>query len=322
MLLGLDTSSYQLAAGLGEWRPHYSPPMRLQLFLRKAAELSLAGVAISDLRLLEKGDYGYLSSLRRAAEEAGLFLQLTYAGPRIDHLQDTIRAADALGCKMVCFHPEFERPASAESMQARLEELSDLLAEALPVAERYFIHIALASSRRLTAKEMLHLFQAADSELLGLCLDPASALSVLEDPLEWAQILGPHTFCLRLSDYQILFAPEGGELFSCPLGEGIVDIPGLLEALCRASPEAHLLLTTPSELLSLPFLDEDFLARLHHLRPTQLARMVRLVRERALKEPPLLLQQADLPEDEILAAEDERFQQSLEWVRARLVEPQ
>src|SRR5208337_1260937 len=51
MLLGLDTASYRLAAGLAEWKPSQSPPMRLEHFLRKAAELSLAQVAISDLRL-------------------------------------------------------------------------------------------------------------------------------------------------------------------------------------------------------------------------------------------------------------------------------
>jgi len=320
MLLGLDTSSYQLAAGLGEWRPQHSPLMRLEYFFRKAAELCLQGVSISDLRLLERADYGYLSSLRRAAEQDGLFLQLTYTGFRSDHLQDTVRVAGALGCKSLSFRPLFERPLSEQSMRIRLQEVADLLAQALPVAERYSVGIALAGGGVLTSEEIFNLCEATEGELLTLCLDPASALCVLEDPVDWAQELAPNASCVQISDYQLVSDPAGARLFSCALGDGIVNITGMLEVLRRASPEAYLLLATPGESISLPMLDNVFLERLHHLRPAQLARMVQLLRERGLESPPSAPQGPALPEDEILAAEEERFQQSLEWLRSHLAE--
>ncbi len=321
MFLGMDTGSYHQAAGLGEWRPRQTPPMRLEHFYRKAVELNLQGVAISDLRLLERADYGYLSSCRRAAEAAGLFLQLTYAGFRADNLQDAVRLAGATGCRSLCFRPTLERPLPVKTMQVRLEELCDMLAQALPVMARYSVNVALAGNGGLTAEDMLSIYEALNSEYFTFCLDPASALLVLEDPVEWAQQLGPYTSSVRLSDYEIVADSAGARLFGCCLGAGIVKIPELLEAIRRGSPSARLFIATSGGSLPLPFLDTVFLERLHHLRPAQLAGMMRLLMEQGLENPPLL-QFPDLSEDEVLAAEDERFQSSLEWLCSLLEETQ
>lgn len=313
MLLGLDSGSYRLAAGLGEWRPHQSPPMRLEHFFRKAAELGLQGVAISDLRLLEKVDYGALCALRRQADEFHLFLKLIYTGLQPEQLQDIIRIGGALGCREVCFVPAFERPPSAESMRNRLEEVAQIISLALPVAERYAIGLALGSCS-LTAAELNQLRRAAGSDALSFYLDPLAALRVLEEPLVWARRLAHHTSVLRLSDYQIVPEEDGARLVSCSFGRGIVNLTGLLEVLQRASPRAHLILSTPDEELPLPFLEERFLARLHQLRPAQLARIVRLTRDRGSPAPPA--PQLDRSsEDEILAWEDDRFEDSLDWLR-------
>jgi sugar phosphate isomerase/epimerase len=321
MLLGMSTSSYHLAAGLEEWQPCQTPVMRLEHFLRKAAELFLAGVTISDLRILERADYGYLSSLRRAAEQAGVFLEITYTGLRSDHLQDGIRVAGALGCKFITFYPLFERPLEIETMERGLEELTQILAESLPVAERYAVQLCLAGGGNLTADELLYLQQSANGDSLRFCLDIASAFSVLEDPVEWARTLGPSAASFRLSDYQIVASTDGARLYCCPFGEGIVDISGILEALRRHAPEICLVISTPSKILHLPYLEEDFLDRLQDLRPKQLARIVRLTQERGVETPPLLPQQM-AGEDEVLAAEEERFEQSLEWLRGLLGEEQ
>lgn len=316
MLLGLDTSSYHLAAGLGDWQPSQNPPMRLEHFFRKAAELGLQGVAISDLKLLERADYAYFSSLRRLADDDGLFLQLNYAGYRTDHLQDSIRVAGALGCKIITFIPTLERPVSPQMMHARLDEISALLADALPVAERYGVTLALGS-KTLTMDELYHLFQTADNERLSFSLDPTAALRVLEDPLEWATELAPHVSSLQLSDFQIAPTPDGAKLNCCDFGAGIVDIAALVQTVLNEVPHAHLVLATPCETISLPFLDEVYLERLQQLRPVQLAHFFRLLRDRGLAAPPPLPYRADMPEDEILAIEDDRFQASLDWLRGR-----
>jgi len=322
MLLALDTSSYRLAAGIGGWHPLHSPPMRFEHFLGKAAELDLPAISISDLPLLERADYGYLSGLRRAAEQAGVSLELTYSGFRAEHLQDAIRVAGALGCKSIIFRPEFERPHSEKAMAARLEELHHVIAQALPMAERYALLLALSGAGRLTAKELLRLYKAAQSELVSIALDPASALCVLEDPVAWAELLGGYAACLQISDYQIASASDGARLYCCPFGEGMVNIPALLEIARKSSLEVAVSVATPSEMLHLPLLDDLYLERFQELRPIQLARMVRLIKERGKEPAPVLLQNTDLSEDEILAVEEDRFEQSLEWLRGRMDESQ
>lgn len=293
--------------------------MRLEHFFRKAAELDLKGVAVSDLRLLERADYGYLSSLRRSAEEANLYLQLTYAGFRADNLQDAARLTGAVGGRSLCFRPVFERPLSAQTMQTRMEELYDMVAKALPVAERYSVNLTLGGGGSLTAEELLVIHENLDSELVSLGLDPAFSFSVLEDPVEWAQVLAPYVSSVRLSDYNIVSDPAGARLLCCPLGEGVVNVRALIEVLKRSEGDFNLFVSTPQKSVPLPFLDTVFLERLHHLRPAQLARIVRLLKEQGLESPPPS-QPADLPEDEILAEEDDRFQQSLEWLRCLIGE--
>jgi sugar phosphate isomerase/epimerase len=317
MLLGMGTSSYHLAAGLEEWQPSHNPPMRLEHFLRKAAELSLAGVSISDPRLLERSDYGYLSGLRRQAEQAGLFLELTYRGLRSDHLQDAIRAAEALGCRQVTFVPRLERALNPEHQQVKLKEIARLLDEALPLAERYALVLALAGGSCLKAEELRQLYEAARQEWLALCLEPASPLFALEDFSDWVKTLAPQTVSVRLQDFFLKPADNGAELSGCPLGEGIVDFSPALELLGKPEKDGLFIIETPTQRLSLPFLEEEYLARWEPLRASQVARLARLMRARGREELLPLPQESSEDEDEILAAEEERFENSLEWLQTR-----
>jgi len=322
MLLGMATSSYHLAAGLEEWQPELYPPMRLEHFFRKASELSLAGVSISDLRLLEKSDYGYLSGLRRQSEQAGLFLELTYTGMRADHLQDTIRAAEALGCRQVTFFPHFERPPAPEHQQVKLKEISRLLAEALPLAERYAVILALGGGQCLKAEELRQLTIDLQQEWLALCLEPVSPLFALEDFGDWARELRPYTTAVRLQDYHIRPTENGAELVCCPLGQGMIDFTPILTTLGKPGKDCLLIIETPGRKLPLPFLEEDYLARWEPLAARQVARLVRLIQTRGKLELPALPQEASTEEDEILAAEEERFENSLEWLQAHLPQPE
>jgi sugar phosphate isomerase/epimerase len=321
MLLGMGTSSYHLAAGLEEWQPGLYPPMRLEHFFRKASELSLAGVSISDLRLLEKSDYGYLSGLRRQTDQAGLFLELTYSGMRSDHLQDTIRAAEALGCRQVTFLPQLERPLTPEHQQVKLKEIARLLVEALPLAERYAVILALGGGQCLKAEELRQLVTGLQQEWLALCLEPASPLFALEDFGDWVRELAPYTASVRLQDYQIRPTESGAELSCCPLGEGIVDFTPALETLGKPGKDCLFVIETPSRKFSLPFLEEGYLARREPLSAWQVARLVRMIQARGKLELPALPQEASTEEDEILAAEEERFENSLEWLQAHLPAP-
>ena len=289
--------------------------MQLEHFFRMAVELSLGGVAISSLRLLERADYGYLSSQRRMAEQDGLALQLTYRGFNADHLQDVIRVAGALGAVLLVFELDFERPPVEESFLARLDEMYEMVVAAMPVAERYSVGIALSGGGRLTADEMLELHRTSDNPRLGLCLDPLAALFVLEDPQTWAEHFGSRISCLTLCDYQAVGAKDGVKLFGCLPGEGILESEALLQSVQQLSPNAHIAIATPAEKLDFPFLHEDFLQRLHYTPLPQLSRMVHLMRKHTHDRTPILPQDSELSEYEILNAEEERFEQSLEWAK-------
>ncbi len=68
MKLGLATYSYHYAAGLWEYTPRENSPMSVEHYLRKAAELNLDGVHLSEPRHLESLEYGYISGLRQKAD--------------------------------------------------------------------------------------------------------------------------------------------------------------------------------------------------------------------------------------------------------------
>jgi len=319
--LGLDSYSYHYAAGLWEYTPRENPPMTVEHYLQKASELGLDGVHLCDPRHLESIEYGYVTGLRDRAQALNLYLELGTGGTNPDHLRNMIRAAHVLGSQVVRTFVGRERPTSADAMDALLAEAAADLVQVVPLCERYHIHLAIENHQDLTSDELLSLLDRIGSDWVGVCFDTGNPLALLEDPLVAAEALAPVTKTVHLKDYQLAAQSNGFSLIGCALGEGVVNLPAILEVLSSTAPSAALNIECYLGKHPLPVLEEDYLARVFHASAVELGRTLRLVRDQGLPRMPRLPLERGVREADLLAAEDDLVLRSVRWAQQALGRP-
>jgi len=111
-----------------------------------------------------------------------------------------------------------------------------MLEEAAAAAAEHGIVLALENHIDFTSQEVARILDAVDSEHLRVNFDTGNTIRLFEDPVEAAARLAPYTVSTHTKD--IATRPKGGapsESFtwwpSCPIGEGLIDMPGVITAL-------------------------------------------------------------------------------------------
>ena len=111
-----------------------------------------------------------------------------------------------------------------------------MLKEAVEIAEEHDIVLALENHIDFTSSEVVRMLDAVGSERLRVNFDTGNTIRLFEDPVEAATRLAPYTVSTHTKD--IATRPKGGSPSdnftywpSCPVGEGLIDMPGVVEAL-------------------------------------------------------------------------------------------
>ena len=318
MKLGLNTYSYRCAAGLWDYTPRENAAMGLDHFLRKAAEMNLDGLHLADARHLDSLEYGHVSEVRQKAEALGLYLELGTAGTNPDHLENMVRAAHVLGSPVVCTFVGKPRPTSAQQMEQIISAAAAEIRQVLPVCERYGIGFALENNQDLTTDELVTLLEQIDSRWVGVCFDTGNPLGVLEDPLESARAVAPLVKTVHLKDYQLAARSDGFSLLECALGEGVVDLRGIVDLVRSEAPQASLNIETSAGTHPMPVLDEAYLERFPETPVVALGRTLRLVRDRGVRGEPGLGMAEGASEEDLLASEEDLVVRSVRWAEAAL----
>lgn len=318
MRIGLHTYSYHHAAGLWDYTPRDNPPMTVEHYLQKAAELNLDGLFLADARHLDSLDYGYVAGLRDKAAALGLYLELGATGTNPDYLQNMIRTAHVLGSPIVRTVVEGPRPTSPSALAEWLAAAAGELKETLPVCERYAVALAVENGPHTTTRELLSLLEMLDSRWVGVCLDSGNPLAVMEDPVEAVRALAPLARTVHLKDYRLSARPDGFFLVGCALGEGVVDLTTVVEMIATHAPQINLNIESFIGKQAVPVLEDDYLAQFPESSARALGRVLRLVRDQGLTQPPLLPTERGASEDELLAEEEEVVLRSMRWAQRAL----
>ncbi len=111
-----------------------------------------------------------------------------------------------------------------------------MLKEAVKAAEEHDIVLALENHIDFTSAEVARILDEVGSERLRVNFDTGNTIRLFEDPVEAAARLAPYTVSTHTKD--IATRAKGGspaENFtywpSCPVGEGLIDMPGVVAAL-------------------------------------------------------------------------------------------
>jgi sugar phosphate isomerase/epimerase len=120
--------------------------------------------------------------------------------------------------------------------EPQIRALTRWLARACEVAADHRIPLAMENHADLTAEEMVRLIDAVSSDYLRVNLDTGNALRVFDDPVEATRLLAPYSVATHLKDIEVDCGSPRDFAFwrSCPIGQGIIDIPAVVGELRAA----------------------------------------------------------------------------------------
>lgn len=215
-------------------------PMTLDDVIDEAEAFGVEGISIESFMF--ENTPGRLEALRQRLDASGLERVWAWghpdglgSGQRPDALEDLYRHIDIarlLGADVmrVCAGGRRTRPASWNEHK---RGLLPLLEKASQRAEECRLVLAIENHVDLLADELVELLEAIDSPALGVCLDTANNLRMLEDPMATIEKLAPYTRATHLKDVTAHRGDPKSFAFwpSVPLGQGVIDIPRILQLL-------------------------------------------------------------------------------------------
>ena len=250
MQLAIDSYCYHRY--FGEVYPDIetAPARRMTMddFVQRAQALGVAGVSLESC-FFTQPDANTLARLREQLDQAGLARVWAWGHPHglrsgdnpaaADDLVRHIGIARAVGARVmrICCGGRRTRPANWAEHRARL---LPLLKAVVGPAQEHGVVLAIENHIDLLADELVDLVTTVDSPWLGVCLDTANNLRMLEDPLEAARKLAPFARATHIKDIAANTALKRGSprdfAFwpSVPVGQGLVDMPAILQLLREA----------------------------------------------------------------------------------------
>ena len=249
MRLGIHNYSYYLHGLGGRWM-NFSPPWPRQMdvfgLLNKVAALGLEGVHL-DAAAIGPVDRHHLEEIKQSIEEKALYIEFNWGLPKAGadqrlqfNLDRGIEIAHRLGADVgkLSLNLNRQRPVMASKhtpeIMAQLEQIARLIADALPLLERYDIKLAIENHTDCYASELLWLIEHIEHPLVGICIDTVNPLMVGEDPSSAIEQLAPYAFTNHFRDSMIQQTPYGCRVVGCALGDGDLDLQSAYEVLHKS----------------------------------------------------------------------------------------
>lgn len=257
-------------------------------------------------------------AIRRLAEKREMAIEGIVAPPkdtasdreRFDSELQTAQSCGAAVVRVVMLggrrYEVFQR---AEDYPAFAKQAATALKEAEPIAARHKVQLAVENHKDLRIDELTQLIKAISSEWVGICLDTGNNLALLEDPFATVNALAVHTRTVHLKDIAFEEAPEGFRMAEVPLGQGSLDLPGIVKTIRQANPKVRfqLEMITRDPLL-IPCLQDKYWATLERVSGRDLARTLAMVRKQAVPQPLPRLTKMSAPEQ--IELEDRQVRES------------
>lgn len=266
MKLAIDSYCYHRQFGEIYPRLETDPGKRITMaeFVRRAHGFGVQGVSLESC-FMPEADIGTRATAREAAldvlreqlDELGLERVWAWGHPdglssgadalAVNNLIHHLGVAKRLGAKVmrICCGSRRTRP--NQWLQHRVN-LLPLLRHSVAAAEAHGIVLAIENHIDLLADELVEILETLNSPWLGVCLDTANNLRMLEDPLDVAAKLVRWTRATHIKDVaantvtkhsnprDFAFWP------SVPVGQGVIDMPSILAMLVRAGYQGLLAL--------------------------------------------------------------------------------
>jgi sugar phosphate isomerase/epimerase len=236
MRLGIGTYTFGWAMGV----PGYPPPpipMTHERLLKKAAELGVRVVQLADDVQMPARSDRELAAIRTLASELGLALELGTRGIEPDDLRAYAALAARLNAPLVRVIIEGTPHPMPDQVVAACRQV-------LPDYDRANVCLAIENHDRFPAAMLAEMVERIASPRVGICLDTANSLGCAEGVETLVRVLGRWVINVHVKDVQIRRPPHrrGFVVEGCPVGQGQVNIPWVLDQLPARGHEVSAIL--------------------------------------------------------------------------------
>lgn len=237
MELGIGSYTYVWWAGVPGY-PAPRVPLTPRTLLETAASLGVRVVQIADNMPLDGLSAGDLETLRRAACESGIVIELGTRGIQPEPLRRYLAIAGALRSPLLrtLLDGPGHRPSEPEA--------AAMLRAIAPEFEKAGVVLAVENHDRFPAVSLRRIVEHAGSAHVGVCLDTANSLGCGESAGQVIDTLGDLTVNLHVKDFLARRLPhnKGFIIEGAPAGKGLLDIPGILDRLRRGGRDCNVIL--------------------------------------------------------------------------------
>lgn len=243
MKLALSSYAFNWAVGI----PGYVPEQPMTVFdlLEQAIRLGVHVIQVVDnipFELLAREEQDHFAHM---ATEAGIEIEVGIRGIQDNHLVEGIDLATRMGAKIL------RAVVEKGDFRPSQDEIVRVIEATVPLLQKSGVSLALENTERFKAKTYSHIIKCIDSDCVGICLDTTNSFGIGEGIETVLETLGPFAIDLHLKDYCIYRLSNllGFVLEGRPAGQGLLDIPWILEEMRRfdRNPNVILELWTPQE---------------------------------------------------------------------------
>jgi sugar phosphate isomerase/epimerase len=288
---------HSLGFGSVETRINFSDPQAVRNLREKLESYQMRAVVDFPLPRQES-DVANFETAVKAAKEAGV---------RSLHAAMTQRR-----------YEEFD---NFEAFKASFERCQKIVALAEPVLRKYRLPLGIENHKGWRAAEQAAWLKRVGSEWVGVHFDFGNNISLCEHPSETLRILRPYVIACHIKDMAVEPYEDGFLLAEVPLGEGFLDLKGMVRSLREKDPEIPFdLEMITRDPLKIPVLTDKYWVTFDDsyspLPGRDLARTLEIVHKH--KPATALPRVSGMSTEAFLKLEDENVAKSIEYARANL----
>jgi sugar phosphate isomerase/epimerase len=242
----------------------------------------------------------------------------------VDAFDAAVRAAKEVNA--VCVHAamtgrRYEDFDTLAAFQASFAQNKKSVTLAEPILRKHKMKLAIENHKGWRSAEQAAWLKGIGSEFLGVCFDFGNNLSLCEDPAETLKNLLPLVLYCHIKDMAVEAYDDGFLLSEVALGEGMLDIPGMVSTLQAKDPTIIMGLEfIARDPLKIPVFTDKYWASFSDpsspLPGSDLARTLVTVKKHPPRAP--LPRLTGLTPEAQLQLEDGHIARSIEFARAHL----
>ena len=295
------------------------PPFKSALdMIAHCQSLGFGGVQVN----VRDWDREMVKQIKSIQGEQDFFVEGQIRMPRdqqdLDRFEREIKMAKGAGVEIFravsLSGRRYENFNSMKEFMAFREESVAGIQRAEPVVRRHRVKLAMENHKDWRIDEMVEILKLIDSEWVGVTLDTGNNIALLEDPMKVVEALAPYAMSVHLKDMGVEEYENGFLLSEVNLGEGYLDIQGMIQTIRQHNPDIRFNLEMITrDPLEIPCLTEKYWATFNQISALELAAYLHDIRQHKSKQH--LPRISNNPPDVQLAMEVENNRTCLQQAR-------